>query len=109
LSLLFFLITTAAWGIANTITGNWAASVMGSVIKAQVQQTGKTISGVAHIYNPFGHRDTYHFSGNIENGRVNAQHHDGHNFSGNLTHDGQIVGTVKTRGGHKFNIVARRD
>jgi hypothetical protein len=90
------------------ISGNWQASTMGAVIEATVQQQGHLISGVAVVHNPSGKRNTYHFSGSINGNSVTAAHHDGHRFAGNINSNGQLVGVLKTKRGHKFSVAASR-
>ena len=47
------------WAAAVNITGNWQANVMGTVIKAGVNQKGGAIEGVANVYNLFLGKKTY--------------------------------------------------
>lgn len=90
------------------IAGRWHASTMGAVIEATVNQKGHAIDGVAEVHSPFGQKDTYHFIGNIDGNRVTAAHHEGHRFAGSVTPNGQVVGTLRTRGGHEFSVSASR-
>jgi hypothetical protein len=96
------------WAVGVNITGNWQANVLGTVIKASVNQNGRAISGVANVYNLFGKKDVYHFTGAVDNGRINASHHSGHVFSGNVSSGGQIEGVLRTANGHKVGVVATR-
>jgi hypothetical protein len=106
--ILFALMILPAWGSGLNVSGNWEASVMGSKVKAQVHQEGNVVQGVARVYNLIGGKDTYHFTGNIDRGRITAGHNSGHVFSGNVTPDGRLVGTLKTRGGNLLAVNAVR-
>jgi hypothetical protein len=105
---LLALMTFPAWGAGSNASGNWEASVMGSKVKAKVHQEGNSLQGVALVYNMLGGKDTYHFAGNIDKGRITAGHSSGHVFSGAITPDGRLVGTLKTRGGTKLAVNAVR-
>jgi len=94
------------WAATN-MAGKWVAWIMGHKIEANVNQHGSKISGVAYVYAPFGKKDQYHFTGSVNNGQIVASHHEGHLFNGKLTPEGRIVGIIKTRGGHRFDVVAR--
>lgn len=89
------------------ISGNYEASVMGSVIKATIQQAGDAIRGVAYVYSG-GKKNTYHFSGTVNGNRIHASHSDGHAFNGNVTPEGNLVGVLRTRGGHNVSLNAAR-
>ncbi|MBM4326533.1 MAG: hypothetical protein FJ118_05135 [Deltaproteobacteria bacterium] len=94
-------------GASSNMAGKWVAWIMGHKIEANVNQQGSKISGVAYVYDPFGKKDQYHFTGSVSNGQIVASHHQGHFFNGKLTPEGRIVGVIKTRGGHRFDVVAR--
>lgn len=105
---LIAFIMSPAWGAGLNASGNWEASVLGSKVKAQVRQEGASLQGVAFVYNMFGKKDTYHFTGNIDRGRITAGHSSGHVFSGAVTPDGRLVGTLKTKGGNTLAVNAVR-
>jgi hypothetical protein len=96
------------WAAGFNIAGNWQANVLGTVIKANVNQNGRAISGVANVYNLFGKKDVYHFTGAVDNGKIIASHHSGHVFNGNISPGGQIEGVLRTSDGHKIGVVATR-
>jgi hypothetical protein len=98
----------SAAGTAVNIAGNWESRLMGSLIQAKVDQKGNNVSGVAYVYSPLGHKDTYHFTGKVEGARVVASHHDGHLFSGNVTPDGHLIGILKTKNGYRVAVEASR-
>jgi hypothetical protein len=97
-----------AAGAGVNIAGNWESRFMGSLIQAKVDQNGNNVSGVAYVYGPLGHKDTYHFTGKVDGARVVASHHDGHLFSGKVTPAGHLVGVVKTKGGYQVAVDATR-
>lgn len=107
-AVMILFIVLPAWSAGAGVSGNWEASVMGSKIKAQVQQEGQSIQGVAHVYTLLGTKDTYHFTGNVHKGKVSAGHYSGHVFSGNLTREGRLVGVLKTKGGKRISVSAVR-
>jgi len=107
LLLIIFIIHVPAFGAQTDISGNYEASVMGSVIKARIEQDGEAIQGVAYVY-AGGKRNTYHFEGTINGNKIYAGHANGHIFSGNVTPTGNLVGTLKTRSGHKIPVNAAR-
>ncbi len=102
------VITGYSWAAGQDISGSWEANVMGSAVKALVQQNGRSISGVAYIYSPFGKKDTYHFSGHVDNGRITARHHSGHTFRGAVKSNGRIVGNLNTKNGFRLGLTAHR-
>ncbi len=102
--ILLLTVTALAQG---DISGNYEASVMGSTIRANIEQNGSNIQGVAHVYSA-GKKNTYHFSGVTDGNRFQASHYSGHVFSGNVTPQGDLVGVLRTKGGHKVSIHASR-
>ena len=106
-SLLFIFWSLPALSVID-ISGTWRASGMGAAIEATIQQKGHRISGVAVVHNPNGKANTYHFSGGIKGNRVTVAHHDGHRFVGSINSNGQLVGVLRTKGGHKVSIAATR-
>lgn len=110
LALLVILLTVLclpAHAAQRDVSGNYEASVMGSVIKATIQQAGAAISGVAYVY-AGRKKNTYHFSGTVNGNRIQASHSDGHSFNGNVTPEGNLVGVLRTSGGHNVSVNAAR-
>ena len=105
-ALLIFAFAAGASGA--DASGEYETWVFGSRVKAYVKQSGKNISGVAHIYAPFGKKNTYHFTGKIDRGRVVASHFQGHFFQGSYDGQGRISGVITTKNGHRINISAPR-
>lgn len=105
--IVIILVYAPAYGAQRDISGNYEASVMGSVIKARIEQAGDAIQGVAYVYSG-GKKNTYHFNGTIHGDRIQASHYSGHAFSGNVTPGGDLVGVLRTRGGHKISVNAAR-
>ncbi len=89
-------------------TGRWEADVMGSKIKANLVQEGEKLKGTVDVYDPWGKKDRYTVYGTVHGDRLQAAHYSGHSFSGHLAPDGQLVGTLRTNGGHSVQISARR-
>jgi hypothetical protein len=97
-----------AWSSGSGVSGAWEASVMGSKIKVQARQEGGAIKGVAHVHSVLGAKDTYHFTGVVNKGKIRASHHSGHSFSGKLTSDGRLIGVLRTKGGKRVAVNAVR-
>lgn len=93
---------------AGNLSGTWVASPYGSRVEAHVKQKGNAVSGVAYVYSPFGKKDTYHFQGSVEGNQVQASHHSGHFFSGNLNSVNEVVGVLRTKSGHRIGVHASR-
>jgi len=85
--------------MAANITGRWEASIMGHRVKAVAEQKGQNVSGVAYLYDPFGHKTTWHFNGTIHGNNIQAAHHDGHKFVGKVVSEGKMSGTLETNNG----------
>jgi hypothetical protein len=98
------LLTLPVLATANNVTGNWQAKLMGSTITAEIQQNGTSISGVANVYSPMGHKDVFHFNGTVSNGRIAARHASGHRFDGEVLSDDSISGILTTRDGHRVPV-----
>ncbi|MBI5250805.1 MAG: hypothetical protein HY912_15045 [Desulfomonile tiedjei] len=107
LLIIVIMICVPAHGAQRDISGNYEASVMGSVMTARIEQDGDALQGVAHVYTG-GKKNTYHFTGTINGNRFQASHNSGHIFSGNVTSRGDLVGVLKTRGGHRISVNAAR-
>ena len=105
--LLLVLWSLPAFPVVN-VSGTWHASHMGAAMEVTINQNGHVISGVAHVHNPSGKTDTYHFTGGVEGNRITAAHYSGHRFEGNINSSGQLVGVVRTKHGNKFSFVASR-
>ncbi len=90
------------------VAGNWQANVFGSKVKANVEQSGASIRGVAHVYKLFGGKDTYHFTGGVDQGRVTASHPSGYVFTGTMLSANQVRGVLTLRDGKRIDILAKR-
>lgn len=84
---------------AANITGRWEASVMGHQVKAIAEQKGQKLSGVAYLYDPLGHKSTWHFNGTVNGSDVRAAHHSGHKFVGKIVANGEMSGILETSNG----------
>ena len=97
-----------ATGYAADASGQWVAKVMGSKIRAFVEQHGTRLSGLAKVRASNGKNATYHFVGTINGNQIQVAHHNGHSFSGVLTGPKKMEGVLTTRGGHSVSITATR-
>ncbi|MBI5571940.1 MAG: hypothetical protein HY914_18500 [Desulfomonile tiedjei] len=89
-------------------TGKWEADVMGAKIHANLVQEGETLKGIVDVYDPWGKKDRYTVRGTVHGDQLQAAHYSGHSFSGRFAPNGQLVGTLRTNGGHSVKISARR-
>jgi hypothetical protein len=105
--ILLTVLCLPAHAAQRDVSGNYEASVMGSVIKARIEQAGADIRGVAYVYSG-GKKNTYHFIGTVNGNRIQANHSDGHAFNGNVTPEGNLIGVLRTRGGHNLSVNAAR-
>ena len=90
--------------LAANIAGNWQAAFMGNQVKAVAEQNGQKISGVAYLYDPIGHKTTWHFNGTISGDNVQAAHHSGHRFTGKVVSSGKISGILETNNGFRIPL-----
>lgn len=90
--------------LAAGISGKWEASLMGHQVEAVAEQNGQKISGVAYLYDPIGHKSTWHFKGTITGDQVQAAHHSGHKFTGKVVSANKLSGTLQTKNGFRIPI-----
>lgn len=107
LSMLFILWSLPVFPMID-ISGNWHASGMGAAIEATINQKGPVINGVAVVHNPSGEKNTYHFTGSIDGNKVTAAHYSGHQFTGTINSNGQLVGMLRTKRGQQVPFSASR-
>ena len=107
-AVLLSVIASPIWASEPNLAGKWVGSAMGAKLKANVDQKGAKINGVAYVYPLFGKKTTYHFSGSVKGGRIVASHHQDHSFSGSVNRQGLLQGVVRTRKGQKISISAWR-
>jgi hypothetical protein len=102
----FLLITGiyAQIALAANISGNWEAAIMGHQVKAVAEQNGKNIKGVAYLYDPIGHKSTWHFKGMISGDNIQAAHHSGHRFTGKIVSSGKMSGILETSNGFRIPL-----
>lgn len=82
----------------------WQARYLFNKISAQVHRDGNAISGIVTIQPLSGDTLTYHFSGTMRNGVIQASHRDGHVFRGHLVSQGVIEGTLTTKNGTPITL-----
>jgi len=97
-------ICSAYNALAANLTGRWEASVMGHQVKAVAEQKGQRLSGVAYLYDPLGHKSTWHFNGTVNGNDVWASHHSGHKFVGKIVADGKMSGVIETDNGFRIPL-----
>ena len=85
--------------VAANISGRWEASIMGHKVKAVAEQKGQKLSGVAYLYDPLGHKSTWHFNGTVNGVDVQAAHFTGNKFTGKVVADGKMSGILETSNG----------
>ncbi len=81
---------------------------MGHKLEVNINQEGGVIGGVAYIFGPDGKKDTYHFNGHVQSGKLQAVHSDGHSFSGKLINSREIAGTITAASGRHLNLTLTR-
>lgn len=105
---LWLLMSVPAGAVGWNASGTWETKVMGATIRAKVTQNGDSVRGIVKVYQPSGKKDTYTFLGHVRGNQINAAHYSGHSFSGALSQQGSIVGTLTTKGGHRVPITMWR-
>lgn len=86
----------------------WESSYLFSRIIAYVNQKENELSGVVYILGPFGKKDTYHFTGFVRKGRIEALHHSGHKFKGKVLSNEQVIGVITSKTGNRYKIKVQR-
>jgi hypothetical protein len=89
------------------VSGTWQARYMFTDITAHVDNTNEALSGFVIVYGAQGHA-VYHFTGTLKGNAIQASHGDGHAFTGHLTSDAKIVGTLTTNKGLTIQLVMTR-
>ena len=102
------LLALPVCGADFDFSGRWDGWVMGSKIEAKIAQKGDKISGVAYVFDPMGKKDAYHFQGRVQGTSIQASHTDGHVFSGSLTRDRRLVGSLRTASGRAVAVTASK-
>jgi hypothetical protein len=101
---LFVVVLMAQSALAANLTGKWEAVYMGHQVKAVAEQKGDNLSGVAYLYDPLGHKSTWHFKGTVNGNKVQAGHNDGHIFTGHIVSDGKMSGILQTDNGFRIPL-----
>ncbi|MGC8908883.1 MAG: hypothetical protein ACP5M0_15790, partial [Desulfomonilaceae bacterium] len=90
---------------AQQISGTWDGTYMGLKWNIDFKVSGNTVSAVLKIYSPSGNEDIHHCEGTVrEDGYVDASDNQGFRFTGRLTEDFRIVGTVTMKNGKSINL-----
>lgn len=91
------------------ISGTWEAGYVFARAVAYVEQEGEAIKGVVFVtYRLSGACDTYHFSGTLHQGRIEAAHADGYLFRGKMVDGGRAAGLLTTPSGYQLKLGAVR-
>jgi hypothetical protein len=77
------------------ISGTWQARYMFADITVHVENMNGALSGVLIVHEAQGDV-VYHFTGTLKENAIQASHADGHSFTGHITPDARIVGTLTT-------------
>lgn len=86
------------------LSGSWEGIYMGSKLRMQFQQSGRSINGSVRVQGPGAAENVYNFSGTFEHGKVVASHLSGCSFTGRLTDDRRLVGVLTTPEGGKIPV-----
>jgi len=89
------------------ISGTWQARYMFTDITVHVDNMNETVSGFVIVYEAQSNA-VYHFSGTLQGNTIQASHGDGHAFTGHLTSDARIVGTLTTNKGLTIQLAMTR-
>jgi hypothetical protein len=95
-------------GLCQDLSGEWEFHFMGHTLSAQVEHRGEALQGVAYLYSPFGKKDTYHFTGTLKDGKMEAFHHSGHAFRGEVVSPKEVRGVLRTNNGEELCITVLR-
>jgi hypothetical protein len=104
--ILVFLFTSQAIAQID-ISGTWQARYMLTDITVHVEHVNDTLSGFLIVHDS-QKNDIYHFTGTIKENTIQARHGDGHAFTGRLTSDVRIVGTLTTNQGVTIQLTMTR-
>ncbi|HIJ75469.1 MAG TPA: hypothetical protein HPP81_02015 [Deltaproteobacteria bacterium] len=89
------------------IGGTWQARYMFTDITAHVDNMNEAVSGFLIVYEAQNNA-VYHFTGILKENTIQASHSDGYTFTGHLTSEGRIVGTLTTNKGLTIQLVMTR-
>lgn len=89
------------------ISGTWQARYMFTDITAHVDNVNEIVSGFVIVHTAENNA-VYHFTGTVKENTIQASHADGHAFTGHLTSDDSVVGTISTKKGLTFHIAMTR-
>lgn len=85
---------------SGTSSGNY----MGIDWRASFAFTGNTVTGTLKIVMPSGKQEVHHGRGTFSNGVVEASDNLGFRFSGRVTDDLKLIGTMTTSDGKSFAV-----
>jgi len=91
-------------GARSRTTWKTGGSAMGMKWNAQLKMSGNRVSGVVRILNPSGNEETHYCYGSFENGLIKASDPSGFRFTGRVTDDSRLVGTLTANDGTTFSV-----
>ena len=89
------------------ISGTWQARYMFTDITVHVDHMNDTVSGFVIVYGAQNNA-VYHFTGTLKDNTIQASHCDGYAFTGHLTSDARIAGTLTTNSGLTIQLTMTR-
>jgi hypothetical protein len=102
----FILVSQAAAQV--DLSGTWQGRYLFTAITAHVDHRGDTLTGFVIVHERCD--DTvYHFKGTLKGNNIEASHHDGHTFTGHLTPDGTIAGTLTMKDNVTVQLTMTRE
>ena len=95
-------------GAETSISEVWEASYLFATVVANVRQEGDKLKGVAWVHGLGDEVMTYHFTGTVREGKIQASHYTGHAFRGEMVSGRKAVGVLTTSKGWSFQVEAKR-
>ena len=86
----------------------WESSFLKYRAVAYMEEEDGKVWGVLYFHQPFGKMDTYHFTGTVKDGHIEASHYTGHHFEGTMVNEDEVVGVVTHRRGYSMKVTAHR-
>lgn len=87
----------------ENVSGKWETSCFFNRMLLDVINEGDSLWGVLYLHSFAGEVSTYHFTGSISEGNVEARHHSGHAFQGRVERN-IVEGTLTTRTGMRIPL-----
>jgi len=92
-------------GGVQEVSGTWDGTYMGLRWNIDFKASGNRISAILKIYSPSGKEDIHYCEGIVrDDGYVEASDNQGYRFTGKLTEDYRVIGTVTLADGKSMNL-----